>query len=77
LNNAVGLRDALARLMAEVYAGKIDPRVAAGLAPLMSLQLRTIETVDLADRLVNVEKLLAKPPSNLSGSQDVPEQAKT
>jgi hypothetical protein len=60
LDNAVGLRDTLARLMADVYAGKIDPRVAAGLAALISLQLRTIETVDFARRLENVEKLLAK-----------------
>ena len=58
--------------MADVYAGKIDPRVAAGLAALISLQLRTIETVDLARRLENVEKLLATPPSNLSGGPDVP-----
>lgn len=34
--------------------------MAAGLAPLMNLQLRAIETTDLENRLIRVEKLLAK-----------------
>jgi len=45
LNNAIAVRDTLARLIADVYAGNLQPRVAAGLAPLLNLQLRTIETV--------------------------------
>ena len=60
LDNALALRDTLARLIEEVYAGKIPPRIAAGLAPLMNLQLRAIETTDLDRRLANVEKLLAE-----------------
>jgi hypothetical protein len=45
LNNAIAVRDTLARLIADVHAGNLQPRVAAGLAPLLNLQLRTIETV--------------------------------
>jgi hypothetical protein len=67
-------QDALAQLIADVYAGKLHPRVAAGLAPLMSLQLRMIETTDLARRLADLEKLLGKQPSTLSGSGHAPRE---
>src|SRR6267378_1355604 len=42
LETAVAVRDAVAQLIADVYAGTIHPRVAAGLAPLLNLQLRAI-----------------------------------
>lgn len=45
LNNAIAVRDTLARLIAEVHAGKLQPKIAAGMAPLLNMQLRTIETV--------------------------------
>lgn len=60
LNSAIAMRDMAARLIAEVYAGKLNPKVAAGLAPLMNLQLRAIETADLELRLIRVEELTAK-----------------
>ena len=60
LDNALAVRDTVARLIADVYTGRIHPRIAAGLAPLMNLQLRAIETTDLDRRLANVEKLLAE-----------------
>jgi hypothetical protein len=59
LETALAVRDAVGRLIADVYAGKIQPRVAAGLAPLLSLQLRAIETTDLERRLAKLEKWLA------------------
>jgi Family of unknown function (DUF5763) len=58
LHTAIAVRDAVARLIADVYAGKLDPRVASGLAPLLNLQLRAIETTDLERRLAKIEKLL-------------------
>ena len=59
LDNALAVRDTVARLIADVYAGKLHPRIASGLAPLMNLQLRAIESADIEQRLVRVEKLLA------------------
>jgi Family of unknown function (DUF5763) len=59
LENAGDLRDLVGRLIVEVYAGKLHPRVATGLAPLINLQLRTIEATDLDRRLEKVEKRLA------------------
>jgi hypothetical protein len=47
-------------LIADVYAGRIHPRIATGLAPLLNLQLRAIETSDLERRIAKVEKLSAE-----------------
>ena len=60
LDNAVAVRDAVARLITEVHAGRLHPKVAASLAPLLNLQLRAIETTNLEQRIVRIEKLLAK-----------------
>ena len=37
LDNALAVRDTVARLIADVHGGKIHPRIAAGLAPLLNL----------------------------------------
>jgi hypothetical protein len=58
VDNAIAVRDAAARLIADVYAGTLHPRIAAGLAPLMNLQLHAIKTADLEQRLTKLEKLL-------------------
>ena len=60
VDNAVAVRDTVARLIADVYAGKLQPKVAAGLAPLMNLQLRAIEATNWEQRLAKLEKLLAE-----------------
>ena len=60
LDNAIAVRDTVARLIADVYAGRINPRIAAGLAPLLNLQMRAIETTDLERRLARLEKLSAE-----------------
>jgi hypothetical protein len=56
LDNAIAVRDAGGRMIADVLAGRLQPRVAASLAPLMSLQLRAIETADLEQRLAKLEQ---------------------
>jgi hypothetical protein len=58
LDNATALRDTVARLIADVYSGRIHPRIAAGLAPLMHLQIRLLETTELEQRLAEVERQL-------------------
>lgn len=65
LDNVIAVRDTVARLIADVYAGRINPRTAAGLAPLMNLQLRAIETTDLERRLAAVEKMQAETEASL------------
>jgi hypothetical protein len=74
LDNAIAVRDTVARLIADVYAGRIHPRIAAGLSPLLNLQLRAIETTSLELRLVQVEKRLDKANSagRFDGTKDAP-----
>ena len=72
LDNALAVRDTVARLIADTYSGKIHPRIAAGLAPLLNLQLRAIETTDLERRLAGLEKATAKPGAGPNGRKDVP-----
>jgi hypothetical protein len=60
VNNAIAVRDLVARLIADVHAGKVHPKIAAGLAPLMNLQLRAIETSNLEVQLAQLEKRLTK-----------------
>ena len=58
LNSATAVRDTVNRLIADVYAGKLNPRIAAGLAPLMQLQLRAVEKTGLEQRLQEAEQKL-------------------
>jgi hypothetical protein len=60
LDKAIAVQDAVEKLVSEVYAGQLHPRVAAGLAPLLNLQLRALEATDLDRRLEKVESLLDK-----------------
>ena len=55
LESATAIRDAIARLIADLYAGKLHPRVAAGLSPLLNLQLRAIEKTDVERRIADME----------------------
>lgn len=56
LDTAIAVREAVGQLIADVYAGKLNARIAAGLAPLMSLQLNAIKTTDLERRIAEFEK---------------------
>jgi hypothetical protein len=78
LDNAIAVRDTVARLIADVYAGKINPRIAAGLAPLLNLQMRaieTIETTDLKRRIVELEKFLAEAEDRIEPTASPPRSA--
>ena len=56
LDKAIAIRDTVARLISDVYQGKLHPRIAAGLAPLMHLQLRAVEKTGLERRLAKLER---------------------
>jgi hypothetical protein len=49
--NEFSVRDIVARLVADVYAGKIHPKTAASLAQLLNLQLRTFGALDAAQKI--------------------------
>jgi hypothetical protein len=58
LDNVSAVRDTVKRMITEVYSGRLHPRTAAGLAPLLNLQLRAIEKSDLERRIGRIEKQL-------------------
>jgi hypothetical protein len=58
LDCAVAVRDTVARLITDIYAGKLHPRIATGLAALMHLQLRVLEKTDFEQRLTKIERQL-------------------
>lgn len=63
VESAIALKDALAQLIADLCAGKLQPKIAGALAPLLSLQFRAIETTairDLEQRIGELEKLVAE-----------------
>jgi hypothetical protein len=44
----------------ELYTGKLHPRVAAGLGPLLNIQLRAIEKTDVERRIGEIEAQVRK-----------------
>ena len=60
LDNAAAVVETGARLITDAYWGRLDPRVAASLAPLLSLQLRAIATSALEERVAQLEKKSAE-----------------
>ena len=58
LDSAIAIRDTVTKLISDVYEGKLHPRIAAGLAPLMHLQLRVVEKTGLERRLTKLERQL-------------------
>jgi Family of unknown function (DUF5763) len=63
LDNVFAVRDAVARLINDVLAGRLAPKIAAGVTPLLQLQLRVLEAIDAAElhqRLEKIEKAQAK-----------------
>src|SRR5437879_12397438 len=59
LETAIAVRDAVNRLFADVYSGKLRSRVARDLAPLLSLLLRAFEQTDLEGQVAKLPQLLA------------------
>jgi Family of unknown function (DUF5763) len=60
LESATAVRETVARLIADLYAGKLHPRVAAGLGPLLNIQLRAIEKTDVERRVGEIEAQVRK-----------------
>ena len=76
LDNALAVRDTVARLIADVYAGKLHPRIVTGLAPLLSLQLRAIQITNLEERIAKLERSRSElPTSDPAGEGRVKQEA--
>jgi hypothetical protein len=72
LHDAVAIRDAVNRVLQDLYSRKIGPRTASAAATLLNLQMRAIYVTDIAERLARLEK--RELDRNSGGdSRDVPE----
>lgn len=60
LDSAFAVQNVVERLIGDVYAGKVHPRIASGLAPLLNLQLRAIEATDLEAQVAILKKRLGE-----------------
>jgi hypothetical protein len=67
LDSAIAIRDTVTRLISDVYEGKLHPRIAAGLAPLMHLQLRAVVASSVAAIFVTCLTILGKHPNSRPG----------
>jgi Family of unknown function (DUF5763) len=59
LDTASGVQETISWVVSEVCAGRLDPRVATSIAPLLTLQERMIEITSLQRRVLELEKKLA------------------
>jgi hypothetical protein len=55
LKSMKGVLEAAGRLIEDVYSGKISPRIAGCVAPLLNLQMRAIQATDLEMRITKLE----------------------
>jgi len=60
LDTALGVRETVGRLIEDLYAGKLHPKIASGLSSLLSLQLRALETSELERRVIMLENAVAE-----------------
>jgi hypothetical protein len=73
LDTVTAVRDTVNRLIEDVYAGRLAPRVASSLGPLINLQLRAIEATDLERRIAKLEKkMFAEVNNGLGEQQTIP-----
>jgi hypothetical protein len=58
--SATAVLGTVARLIADLYEGKLHPRIAGGLGPLLHLQLRAIEKTDVERRIAEGKQQVRK-----------------
>ena len=58
IDSITGVKAALGQMIEDVYANRLHPRTAAGLAPLINTMLRALSSADLEHRVKQLEKQL-------------------
>jgi hypothetical protein len=70
IDTIVGIQQFISQLARDVYAQRLAPRTAAGIAPLLNTMLRTFDPSDVEKRLQQLEAAEAKRRQINSGSSD-------
>jgi hypothetical protein len=68
--NACDVKNLLAEAMAEIRAGRMDPKLGTTLGYLGTLLLKAIETSDIEERLEKLEHGLKKPTQETGANHD-------
>jgi len=68
LDTAIAVRHTIARLVEDLYSGKVRPSIGASIATLLNLQLRAIENTDLEEKFAKLQQLLAEKEDKSSSS---------
>ena len=72
LKSMKGVLEAAARLIEDVYSGKISPRIAGSVAPLLTLQMRAIRETDVEMRITRLERSQTESGEPAHCSADIP-----
>ena len=70
LKSAKGVLDAGARLIEDVYAGRLSPRVASCLGPLLNMQMRAVQATEIETRIAKLEESMALNQEGLNQLQE-------
>ncbi len=68
--NACDVKNLLAEVMAEIRAGRMDPKLGTTLGYLGTSLLKAIETSDIEERLEKLENGLKKPTQETGTNHD-------
>lgn len=58
LDTLIAVQETISRVIGEVRAGKLDPKVAASITPLLHLQWQVLEVTTLRRRVAELEDIL-------------------
>jgi len=74
LDTLIAVQETISRVISEVRAGKLDPKVAASITPLLNLQWQVLEVTTVLRRVAELEEILD---ANQEAEQQLTEVLKT
>jgi len=60
LDSITGVANANAQMIGDLYAGRLEPKIATALAPLLTLQLRALGAEEQEEKFVKLEQQIKK-----------------
>lgn len=72
LKSAKGVLDAGARLIEDVYTGRVSPRVASCLGALLNMQMRAVHATEIETRIAKLEESMVINQEELNHPQEWP-----
>ena len=60
LDSITGVANANAQMIGDLYAGRLEPKIATALAPLLTLQLRALDAEEQEEKFGKLEQEIKK-----------------